>query len=66
LILALFLKDTEKSFQVTELAVAIISNKDDLPKALKRDLFNLIGRKILELNSLDIRDESINSKSSTS
>ena len=40
--------------------------KDDLPKALKKDLFNLIGRKILDLNNLDVNDEKINMNSSSS
>jgi hypothetical protein len=31
--------------------------KDDLPEALKRDLLYLIGRKILELNDLDLGDD---------
>ena len=66
LVLTLFLKDTEKSNQVTELAVEIITTKDDLPKALKRDLFYFVGRKILDLNNLDVRDSNISSKSSSS
>ena len=66
LVLTLFLKDTEKSNQVTELAVEIITTKDDLPKALKRDLFYFVGRKILDLNNLDVRDSNISNKSSSS
>ena len=45
----------------------MILNKDDLPKAVKRDLFNLVGRKILDLNNLDVvRDDTISNKSPSS
>ena len=50
LVLTLFLKDTEKSNQVTELAVEIITTKDDLPKALKICLL-MLG---MESNESDI------------
>ena len=67
LILALFLKDTSKSNKVIQRAVDMILNKDDLPKAVKRDLFNLVGRKILDLNNLDVvRDDTISNKSPSS
>ena len=66
LTLALFLKDVNKSKEVIELAVGIISTKDGTSKALKRDLFNLVGRKILQLNTLEIRDDKIDSKSTSS
>ena len=66
LTLALFLKDEKKSNEVIELAVNIISTKDGISKALKRDLFNLIGRKILQLNTLEIRDDRIDNKSTSS
>ena len=65
-ILSLYLKDTKKSNEATEIAVDIMLKKDDLPKALKKDLFNLIGRKILDLNNLDVNDEKINMNSSSS
>ena len=67
LILTLFLKDTSKSNKVIQRAVDMILNKDDLPKAVKRDLFNLVGRKILDLNNLDVvRDDTISNKSPSS
>ena len=66
MILTLFLKDVKKSNEVSELAVELITAKDDLPEAVKRDLLYLIGRKILDLNDLDLSDESIDETSSSS
>ena len=64
--LTLFLKDVKKQNKVTELAVEILLEKDDLPEALKRDLLYLIGRKILELNDLDLGEDQSDESSSQS
>ena len=43
----------------------MLLEKDDLPEALKRDLLYLVGRKILELNDLDLGDDKLDEQSSS-
>ena len=40
-------------------------NRKDLPKGLKRDLFCLIGRKILDMVNPELTDENVKSNSAT-
>ena len=49
LVMALFLKDLKKSTDVTLLALDMLKNSKDFPKALRHDLFCLVGRHVLDM-----------------
>ena len=66
LVLALFLKDKENSNEVTKVAIEMINKGKELPKALKHDLFCLIGRKVIDQVHPSKLDENQSVSSGTS
>jgi hypothetical protein len=64
LVLTLFLIDSKKSEHVTQSAIKLLLDAKDLPKALKHDLFCLVGRKVFEQVNAKIDDDQETDKAS--